>query len=249
MKKSRKALLILILIIPLLLISLNLPYSRGIIPTLSGMMEVKNEVFVGDNMSQDSIILFLNVLDSAIDKNNDFWNEKRNTPKILYCHSYDLIKKFNPHGDRNHAISIFTPIGYHMVINDTGVEVNILSHELLHCLFYEKLGSLKWLKLTYKIPVWFDEGLAMQVDHRELFSEDKIDNNRLIKDLRPIHHSKDFFIEESLWINYVSSKYEVKRWLSIVGSEGLIELINSINIKTNFYTEYSRIEKKATNNH
>ena len=57
----------------------------------------------------------------------------------------------------------------YVVINYQSHDVNLIAHELMHAQLREILGY--WVYQT-KIPTWFDEGIAMQVDFREQYNVD-----------------------------------------------------------------------------
>ena len=50
-----------------------------------------------------------------------------------------------------------------VMIGTKGRNIDIVAHELMHAEIADRLGY--WHRLT-KLPIWFDEGLAMQVDFR-----------------------------------------------------------------------------------
>ncbi|MEM7098835.1 MAG: hypothetical protein AAF541_11295 [Pseudomonadota bacterium] len=50
-----------------------------------------------------------------------------------------------------------------IILNRDGHNVDVIAHEWAHAELAERVGVLT---RTYRLPTWFDEGLAMQVDFR-----------------------------------------------------------------------------------
>ena len=55
-----------------------------------------------------------------------------------------------------------------IVLNPDGQNVDVLAHEWAHAEFASRVGVLT---RTYQVPTWFDEGLAMQVDWRDSYTD------------------------------------------------------------------------------
>ena len=54
-----------------------------------------------------------------------------------------------------------------VTLGPQGMNVDVAAHELVHAELAARMGVAK---RTWVVPVWFDEGLAMQVDHRAAYS-------------------------------------------------------------------------------
>ncbi|MEN3159663.1 hypothetical protein ABC502_14880 [Alkalimonas sp. NCh-2] len=59
-----------------------------------------------------------------------------------------------------------------IVVGPQGLNVDVLAHEWLHAEIQQRVGFVRLLK---DIPVWFDEGAALTVDHRPPFLPDNIE--------------------------------------------------------------------------
>jgi len=66
------------------------------------------------------------------------------------------------------ATVFYTPFRAIMVIGPDGINLDVLSHEMCHTELYHRLG---WWRKEMRIPTWFDEGLAMQLDYRNTVSQ------------------------------------------------------------------------------
>ena len=111
----------------------------------------------------------------------------------------------------------------------------MLAHELAHIEFAVRIGH--WNR--GKIPVWFDEGLAVQFDGRysETEWQTRTDNGRIAPALDEIG-----IITHNDWLKYATAKHKVKRWLDIVGQTGLAALVQSIHNGADFQQTYRAIE-------
>jgi hypothetical protein len=165
----------------------------------------------------------------ASDRVAKFWGVKRCTPKFIYCESEEDFKKFGS----PYQFPALTHIkfGSYIVIGNEGVDLDIIAHEISHAEFYERIGFYNW---ALKIPRWFDEGLAMQNDNRNYYSEDtlklKSNNYKNLPDVKKLKSGKQFSEEGShdkIMLNIMTAKHVVKNWYTKDKLEKLIKDINS----------------------
>ena len=84
----------------------------------------------------------------------------------------------------------------------------------------------------FTIPRWFDEGLAMQNDYRNYYSEDTLklrsDTYRNIPDVKKFTTGGGFNegTQEQVMFNYMAAKHAIKNWYS---REKLDKLIADLN--------------------
>ena len=105
------------------------------------------------------------------------------------------------------------------MIGTKGRNIDIVAHELMHAEIADRLGY--WHRLT-KLPIWFDEGLAMQVDFRPHYNlrngtESKSAN------VRKLWSAREFLVPDikSLTENYAFAKAEVALWVAAVGNKSV----------------------------
>ena len=111
-----------------------------------------------------------------------------------------------------------------VVIGPNGQNIDVIAHELMHAETEYRVGYWRrWLEL----PIWFDEGLAMQVDHRERYNLPKGTETSYVRQLNSI---SDFSVSDSdlLTNNYASAKTEVALWVSKVGTDSVYDQLNRI---------------------
>lgn len=192
-----------------------------------GHQPLNGSVWIKESMSEREKYVILEVIDSAILRNNEFWSANIALPTIIICSDSTMVKTFNPNGWSNQAVSVFTPTMRYIVVNPDGLTVDILSHEICHHVIYERLLHSNYFKHR-QLPVWLDEGLAMQVDNRETFSFSNIEKqqaelNKIV--LYNIEDSQGFYEKDRLWYNYAKSKKAVYQLLDSAGLQGVQEII------------------------
>lgn len=161
-----------------------------------------------------------------------FWGEKTAQPKYIYCERAADYQKF--------GLPFPTPavahmkLGSYVVISKDGLDLDIIAHEISHTELYARIG---FFKREFEIPTWFDEGLAMQVDHRTYYSIDslksKSDNFKNLRDVTQMKSHAQFSSgsRATVMLNYSTAKYEVHQWYT---PENLATFIKSINDGQNF---------------
>lgn len=95
-------------------------------------------------------------------------------------------------------------------IGPHGQNIDVVAHELMHAEIAYRAGF--WGRLT-QVPVWFDEGLAMQVDYRKRYDlRETVDTAFITKP----GAASEFFVADTdaLTRHYAAAKSEVSDWLS-----------------------------------
>jgi hypothetical protein len=168
-----------------------------------------------------------------------FWKENKRigNPKIIFCYSEELFQKYS----RNKTILTYkTPINSYIVFGKRFINLDMISHELFHTELYSRVGYRK------SIPVWFDEGLALQVDYRKEYSEDRyLELQHSIKQHCKLTELKtaNSFWSNNYYYHYLLSGHTVASWLKAVGKEGLDTLITKLNAGNEFDLLYNRYQK------
>ncbi|MEO8765798.1 MAG: hypothetical protein ABI416_15970 [Ginsengibacter sp.] len=157
-----------------------------------------------------------------------FWVEKAATSKFIYCDNDDDFKKYGS----TTPVPALTHIklGSYIVISNQGLDLDIVSHEMSHAALYHRIGFYNW---SFKIPRWFDEGLAMQNDYRNYYSEDTLkvrsDNYKNLPRLKSFKSDGQFYegSNEQVMLNFMTARHEISKWYSREKLEKLIEDLNS----------------------
>lgn len=157
----------------------------------------------------------------------NFWGKHESDPVFIYCHNKVSFKKYGG----SSMIPALTHIksGARIVLSEEGLDQDIIAHEMMHAELYQQIGFFKW---SFKIPRWFDEGVAMQCDYRDYYSEDsfklKSDNFRNMVNLKYLESSQDFNrgSREQIMLNYMTAAHEIRQWYSKAKMEKFIQSMN-----------------------
>jgi hypothetical protein len=223
---------------------------NGYAVRLTNFKQVRTNVFVSPNTSKSQIVYLLKMLEKSYDRNDSIiWGKISRNKKIIFCADNEIFSNYSPDTTLQAAF-LSSPYFSHIVIGPKGFDIDVLSHELCHSEFFERLGYLAWYKIKILVPVWFDEGLAMQVNLSQRYStngwKDYVkDNRKELKKIRTIVTYNQFLnSNDKIWFNYFASKLEVERWLMAVKINGLEELVNAIDRWSWFDDAYNGIETK-----
>lgn len=172
-------------------------------------------------------------MQQAIDQANarvaTFWGGKRSQPKIIFC---DTDEAYQSYGNKfgTPATNHLNWFGSHIVISKDGLDVDIIAHEISHAELQHRIG---WRRREFKIPAWFDEGLAMQVDERPKYSEatwqQEIAKGLKPPDVRQLKNINQFMIgtADEVRMNFATARHEVSCWVTKEKLETLVDRINN----------------------
>ena len=132
------------------------------------------------------------------------------------------------------------PWEQYVVVNSQAHDVNLLAHELMHAQIREVLGY--WAYQT-KIPTWFDEGVAMQVDYRERYKVDyKSFSPQEIDRVKMLNSPSIFWTDskEQDIKNYRAAKAAVQEILSFYSPKELYSMLLRIREGEKFISVFSQ---------
>lgn len=119
-----------------------------------------------------------------------------------------------------------------MIVGPKGQNVDVVAHELMHAELFDRVGF--WGRIT-QVPVWFDEGLAMQVDFRPKYVLPGGATPKT-KTVTSLNAARDFFVSDDdlLTWNYSAAKIEVAQWLAQVGKGSVHNRLERIRAGDSF---------------
>ena len=210
--------------------------SRCVLVAAYGFQNDGN-LYYRPGLNHEKVMAIKSIIRQAEDRNAVFWGKKTGNPTYIYCDSDEDYRKFGS--------PMMTPAAAHLTFNSfvvfsqNGINVDIAAHEIAHTELYTRVGVLN---RALKIPIWFDEGLAMQLDHRHYYSLDTLAvRSGHFKDLPEVTKmdTKQFFTgtKEQAMLNYMTAKYEVNKWYTL---EKLEKLIWAINHGSDFETAFRK---------
>lgn len=143
----------------------------------------EGRIYYNSLTPQHKIDSLKSLINQASIRINHFWGQPTSNPKFIYCDNFEDFKIYC-YNSSVPAVT-YSKLGAVIVLSADAMELNIIAHEYAHAEFYNRIGFYNW---TFKIPTWFDEGLAMQNDDRDYYSEDtlkvKSDNFKYLPDIK-----------------------------------------------------------------
>jgi hypothetical protein len=142
-----------------------------------------------------------------------FWDGKTCNPKIIYCEREADFVKYG--SDQAVPAVTILKLGSYIVLSKEALDIDIIAHEIAHAELYERIG---FYAQEFKIPTWFSEGLAMQCDDRDGYSEDTLRAKSVdfknLPDVKPLKSAGDFFAgtTEEVKMHFMTAKHVVKKW-------------------------------------
>ena len=237
---------VLFITIPTVLVAvvvLLLQFTRyGYLMTLqyrSAFVEIDEHVYINKDYAGDRQEL-MEMIGQAKDRVNNFFGGlsfQDNTIFIIYDDE-NLRRKIG----EDHAAIIFSfpsEIRY-ICVSDEYLELDILAHEITHAELHARLSA----EAQKTIPTWFDEGLAMQNDYRERYSEaqwtQQTNNGENAVALEDMDTPSEFYAGEAedRRFRYLNAKHELDVWMTAHGQHGLLELLDRLNGGADFTTAY-----------
>ena len=203
--------------------------------------EVKGNLYISNDTPEglkDSLISVLRKADNRVCK---FWetNKRKGNPVIIFCYSKSLLSEYSKN---NFLITYKTPFNCFIIIYKDRIDLDMLSHELFHTEFCERIGFFK----NTKIPVWFDEGLAMQVDYRKEYSEEKyfelkdsISGNVNLSQIS----TPETFYAGNFYYHFILARHELDKWMKETEKEGFYSFMDRINNGEDFYKVYNQLKR------
>ena len=210
------------------------------VPYRADFSEIASHVYINRNYTGDRQEL-LEMIEQAKDRVRTFFGEVLFQDETIFiiCDDGKLIRKLG----EDHGTVIFslpTEENY-ICISDEYLEPDILAHEITHAELRSRLSA----KAQKAIPTWFDEGLALQNDYRERYSEAQwivqTDNGKNAVALEDMDTPAEFYAGEAedRRFRYLNAKHEIDKWMTVHGQHGLLELLEKLNDRADFNTAYA----------
>lgn len=135
-----------------------------------------------------------------------------------------------------HASTVFGGTRACVVVGPEGRSLDVLAHELMHAEVFERVGP--WRK-AMAVPTWFDEGLAMQLDHRAKYDAGPQDT--ATDSVRSLASASAFFAgtDAELTAHYAFAKVEVSRWVARIGPGDIATRLARLKAGTDFHCVWS----------
>ena len=226
----KKTLLTLILFISLSSIAIAAFKHQLIASTLikhSEFIQIDKDVFVSPDTSKVQQRELIELLQKAKARIINKFGSYTVSPIIIFSNDNKQLKTYS---NNNYGNTDFTLNTAYIVVGENGKNIDVVSHELVHAELFHRIGYVnRWLQ----IPVWFDEGIAMQVDLRAKYAN-PTNTTTDIKKLKSVNEFYSGDISE----HYSLAKFEIKNWLKEHGDEAFYKLLDEIKTGSSFQEAY-----------
>ena len=209
------------------------------VPYRSAFTEIADHVYINKNSDLDHQEI-LDLIGQAEERVRVFFGDLRFLDDTIFiiCDDENLTRKL---GEDHATVSFSVPSEKHYIcISDEYLELDILAHEITHAELRARLTA----KAQKGIPTWFDEGLALQNDYRERYSEEQwtaqTENGKNVVALENMDTPSEFYAGEAedRRFRYLNAKHELSLWMATHGQQGLLELLEKLNGGADFHAAY-----------
>lgn len=228
----------------------------------SNFQKIKTNIYASPSLKVRQHANIIKIIKKAEVRVDSFWSGQQASPKIILCGTPQEYEKYCQ-STEGAGCSLGTPWGQSFVIlNVQGLNVDVLSHEMSHVELFKRLG---WVKTTWEVPQWFNEGTALMLDRRFVSTTDSVGRyltytgewlyqtrgGRHSLELKDISSVKGFFSgnQKRVMLAYMTSGMEVSYWLAFAGRNGLLKLMSEMESGHTFDDSYAKVEKEARKNH
>ena len=209
------------------------------VPHRSAFTKIASHVYINRDYAGDRQEL-LEMIEQAKDRVRTFFGDVLFQDETIFiiCDDEKLTRKLGE--DHGTVIISFPTEAYYICISDEYLELDILAHEITHAELRSRLSA----KAQKTIPTWFDEGIALQNDYRERYSEAQwiaqTDNGKNTIALEDMDTPAEFYAGETedRRFRYLNAKHELDVWMTAHGQHSLLELLDRLNGGADFNTAY-----------
>jgi hypothetical protein len=242
-KLLKRTLIITVVLMPLMTFAhfMVFPQETRCIFVSFSNFEHKQNVYYSKTTTLAQLENLFQLQKVAENKVKGFWKENALINyTLIYCNSE---KEYDKYGNPKTPATTQRKLGAYVVLSNDGVGEQIIAHEITHTILYNNIG---WYKAIYKIPTWFEEGLAMQVDDREKYSIDslqtKINNGFVLPDVSTISTGEQFYTgdDDVITLHYLTAKHIMYGWLQ---THSLKKFINAMKSGVDFKNAYEQSYK------
>ena len=183
-----------------------------------GMARIAPNVYVDPEMPEPQRQQFLQTVEQSKVEISEFFGGMKSSPNIYACSTSKCFSRFGGVPAKAKTINDDT-----ILLSKKGLDKTTISHELAHAEFHKLLGTHH---VWNKVPMWFDEGLAILACKDTKYKK--------TGHTMPLKHLES----QEQWVNairnnkpaYSLAKQAVERWHQKVGTKGLKDLVQRLKM-------------------
>jgi len=207
---------------------------------MHGFAQIADNLYMDQNWHGDTNQL-LSMIEEARERVCAFFGEVKSHPTVIICDDKQKLARLG--GDHDtFTVMLFQANSYISVSSDW-LNVDVLAHELTHAEVHTRIfrGGISFV---LPIPTWFDEGLAIQNDYREQYSDQAwlsiTDNGVCVPSIDEYNTAAKFYAgdTEDRRKRYCLAGHEVAAWIEQHGKDKMITLLIKISQGAEFSNLY-----------
>jgi len=172
----------------------------------SDFREFDGNLYLSGTLSNEAEHNVISLLEAAKERITEHYGLSTAQPVVIVLNNQEEQKDYGLHDSPGKLF--IAPWNNYLLLNYQVMNIDVTAHELIHAEVVSRVG---YFKRQTKIPTWFDEGAAMQVDHRPRYVlTDAIDQSEFDRVIRLNTPSKFWSSDKNQNIqNYRSAKSAV----------------------------------------
>lgn len=196
-----------------------------------GFKEISNNIYVDENYAGDTSI-FLERIDKAKSRVEKFFGNTESSPIIIISGSKEKLSRLG--GDHDTKTIAFNGSKSYISLSVNYTDTDIIAHELTHSEVHYRILKGKFF-INTNLPVWFDEGLAMQNDCRKEFDDSQWEaltrNSENLEDISQYTTPEAFYNQDNeiTTEHYILARHTVKDWIEQNGKDKLFSILTDLN--------------------
>lgn len=197
---------------------------------IHGFSKLTDHVYVENGWNGEPEDL-LTALEEARQRVTELFGGMESAPTLIICDNERKIKRLG--GDHDTMTLLISGVHSYTSLSSDFLTADVLAHEMTHAETHHRIYQNS--TGTTSIPPWFDEGLAVQNDYRESYSNETwlklTDKGQNIPSLAEYGSGETFFSgsTDDRRARYCLAGHEVSEWLEKNGRSGLLFLLKGMN--------------------
>ncbi len=214
-------------------------------PAASGLEPAGPDVYVDPAMTALQREAFAADLAAGRRRAAEFYGGLAAAPKVVACASMACYRRFG--GIARKGVFRNGTI----LLSPEGLSPVAVAHEWSHAELAARVG---WLRTWWRVPQWFDEGIAVVASRDPRYTEEAwrsaTDNGAKAPALSSLESLRGWLRAtgkdgETRQLSYGTARHEVARWYAAAGPAGLRELIANLKHGADFRESYDRVEREG----
>ncbi len=149
---------------------------------------IDEQIFMANDIDSENLETLIRRVAAASQRIAEIYGTPESRPRILVTSNSRTAGKW---GANNTASMHRTPWRSCIILGPDGQNIDVIAHEWLHAEIQHRVGFWRFLM---EVPVWFDEGAALTVDHREPYLPENIElPDEQIIAVQSLVKARDFF--------------------------------------------------------